>query len=381
MGSRCCPILHDCTFRSCSLIVLAGARATLATPQFQDMDACTNSLSVCADGAGSCVFIRGGSIIGGVQGVAVQAGARLEASDFTITRVGMIGLEVKDEKSSVALTGCSISAIEMDQVIEECRGVRVQSSSSAHLSDVSISEFSEGVGVHGHASATLVDCKLTGCDHSCVNVCGGSTGRLDRCTISDGRCFGIEASGAGSQVHATHCHIFDNGGSGLSAYRHGSINAVSCTSRRNGLEYECSNAGYEASKQGVVQLSECTSDGDYNGCLVDGGNLVAHKVNVTRSETDGFVVGGGHAELIECSSKGCRGSGMFVHGDQSQLDVEGFCSSGNEEGYMACDGAQLTVSRSSSVGDGGGGYGVRKGGKLTMVEVTVDGVCKSCEVP
>lgn len=54
---------------------------------------------------------------GGAQGVTVRAGARLEATELTITEVVGLGAEeVKDEGSSLRLTGCksSLSSIAWD---------------------------------------------------------------------------------------------------------------------------------------------------------------------------------------------------------------------------------------------------------------------------
>lgn len=101
----------------------------------------------------------------------------------------------------------------------------------------------------------------------------------------------------------------------------------------------------------------------------------------------------------------CHADGMLVEHEGSQLDAEGCtlkqnagcgvlavldamalaracCSSWNGfQGYKAAGGAQMTVSSSSSDRDGlGGGCGVSADGKVTMVEVTVDGFCKSCEL-
>lgn len=40
----------------------------------------------------------------------------------------------------------------------------------------------------------------------------------------------------------------------------------------------------------------------------------------------------------------------------------------------------MTVSHSTSDGDGGSGVKVAGGGKLILEEVTVDGACRSCEM-
>lgn len=86
MGSSRHITFEDCIFLSCSLVVVAGAHATLMERRFRDMDSFIHRLSIFAGGAESQVVIQSGIILGGVHGVVVQAGARLEASDLIIKR-------------------------------------------------------------------------------------------------------------------------------------------------------------------------------------------------------------------------------------------------------------------------------------------------------
>ena len=51
-------------------------------------------LSVYAHGSGRCGQLKGGVIEGGFTGMEVQAAARLEASDLTVTGLQFVGLEV-----------------------------------------------------------------------------------------------------------------------------------------------------------------------------------------------------------------------------------------------------------------------------------------------
>lgn len=167
-----------------------------------------------------------------------------------------------------------------------------------------------------------------------------------------------------------------------------------------------------------MEATECTMDGYDDACSVSEGKLVAHEVFATRTRGFGFLASGRccHMVLRACCSAECGESGIWVRGEGSQLDelgfllsqnracgvvaddkvvavLKGYRSSGNvEQGYKAIDGAHMTVSSSSSDGDGGGGCEVdsfggccgylahHNSGKLTMVKVTVDGVCKSYEL-
>lgn len=85
---------------------MAGVNATLEGVTFMKMSASSSRVSTVAHGVGTVVVVQGGSVTGGKQAVAVQAGAHLEASDLTITDLEVKGVEVKDEGSSLKLSSC-----------------------------------------------------------------------------------------------------------------------------------------------------------------------------------------------------------------------------------------------------------------------------------
>lgn len=118
-----------------------------------------------------------GSIAGGAQGVTVQAGACLQASDLTIVSVKAAGVEVKDEGSSLTLTSCQIH--EFSSWVGRSVGVHVHSGSSAHLSLLSISGMRTGVFVHqDRTSANLAESTINACEAVCLTK--AATGLLDR---------------------------------------------------------------------------------------------------------------------------------------------------------------------------------------------------------
>ena len=84
LGSGSAVTFEDVVFEKCSLVVVDGAHSTLTRSQFREMAASTAGLSVCADGHGTKVAVNGGTISGGTQGMLVQAGASLQASEFNI---------------------------------------------------------------------------------------------------------------------------------------------------------------------------------------------------------------------------------------------------------------------------------------------------------
>ena len=68
-------------------------------------------------GSGSQVHLNGGAIEGGVQGVTVQAAARLQASDLAITGIQLLGLEVGGAASMLTVRRGTV-----DRLSTECGG-------------------------------------------------------------------------------------------------------------------------------------------------------------------------------------------------------------------------------------------------------------------
>lgn len=140
------------TFDGCSLLVLAGAHVTLENVTFKNMHRGSNRIGMVAQCAGTVAMVQGGSITGGLQGVAVQAGARLEASNLTIAEIEVLGVEVQDKGSTLKLSSCKLkdfSAEFSDHPIGLC-GVRVHSSSRAHISDLCTADGCDIVSSGGH---------------------------------------------------------------------------------------------------------------------------------------------------------------------------------------------------------------------------------------
>lgn len=71
-GPLCTPTFNNVTFERCTLVVLAGAHATLNGAHFMNMHACKAGLSIFVEGAGSTAVVRGGRMSGGLQGATVQ---------------------------------------------------------------------------------------------------------------------------------------------------------------------------------------------------------------------------------------------------------------------------------------------------------------------
>lgn len=94
MGMGCNVTFEDSVFEGCTLVVLNGAHAAVERPLFIDMHESTSRLSICASGSASQVVVQGGTITGGLQGVAVMGGARLHATDMIIRNVEVAGMQL-----------------------------------------------------------------------------------------------------------------------------------------------------------------------------------------------------------------------------------------------------------------------------------------------
>ena len=214
-GASCEATFEDVVFDRCSLLGLSAAQATLSNAAFRNMDASQSGLGVLVHGVSTRVAVQGGTVAGGTQVVAVQAGGHLEATGLAITGVGAVGAEVQGEGSTLSLTECEMSEFRHPPFDEDVaidllpwvRAVHVHSSSSAHLSFLSVRGVSHGVLVRSSASATLVDSTMSDCQ--IASMFEHATGHLTNCKMLSGEMHGLYVFGAGSSVHAIKCH-FEN---------------------------------------------------------------------------------------------------------------------------------------------------------------------------
>lgn len=374
---------------------------TLNRPQFNFMCNPTAGVSIFAHGPDSLVHLESGSITGGEQGVSVQAGARLKASNLDITAVGS-GLEIKDAGSTLAVTKGKLHDFSTRGSPRRI-GVYAHTGGSAQLSSVFISGVAWGVLLWTEASARFADCTVTDTGSFGMLVAERSTANLNRSTFSHCReSWGVTVRDPGSHVHATSCHFLHNHTNGVIVRSGGTFLGDGCSSSGN-REAGFSCEGYESS----LKLNSCTSKGDSFGCWMSGGQLSATDVDVSNSRMSGFHVEFGKAVLKQCSATKCGVSGVSVSGSSSGnpgTEVQGctlqqnvgsgvlavdkavvvvrecHSSHNGEEGYKASSRADMTVSNSSSDGDTGG-CGVSDGGKLTMENVSVDSILKSGTLP
>lgn len=148
MGSGCDVTFEDVVFAACSLVVEEGAKATLIQAQFQDMDESMSYLSICADGPGTSIHMRGVCIAGGGQGTLVQRQASVHATEVTITGVQGTGVEVNGEGSSLVLSSCRLSdfaGYNEELHLQRMQSVHAYNGGHAQLSAVAVSGACYGV--------------------------------------------------------------------------------------------------------------------------------------------------------------------------------------------------------------------------------------------
>lgn len=185
----------DAKFDRCSLLLLAGAQATLSKAAFSSVGASQSGLSMLVHGACSKLSVRGTTVAGGTQGVAVQAGGHLDATAVTITGVDADRAELQGGGSCLTRTRCKLHSSSKFRADDEgdgegvmlAVGVNVHTSSSAHLSSLSVSgPHVLGVHVASRAAATLDGCNVSESATACVGVRVRGSGRLISCTLSGG---------------------------------------------------------------------------------------------------------------------------------------------------------------------------------------------------
>lgn len=87
---------------------------TLADVHFSE-----SQLSMMVHGASTVANVNGGSITGGMQGVAVHAGASLNATNLTITSVEVTDVEVKDSGSFLEMNSCKLGDLSSEHTNSE----------------------------------------------------------------------------------------------------------------------------------------------------------------------------------------------------------------------------------------------------------------------
>ena len=362
-GRGCNVTFTNVSFERCTVVAVAGATVTLTACVFSLDPSARHGLALLASGAGTTVHmgahgVEGCTIEGGLQGVSVQAGAKLHASCLVVTQVSVVGVEVTGAGSQLELHNCDICSFPRLQKVgivgvhelnadssEEHESlnvaVAVRKRSSAHLNQVKVRKVGCGVEVDD-ASATLVACTVEDVQGgACLEFGNGARGAVKDCTLMKSRDSGISASGAKTKVDVSDCGLQGHWHGGLYIWQGAQIAAQRCHASGN------KEAGYVAADDGtLLTLTDCESTGDQIGCSAkEGGKLVATRVTVDESVTGGIVAweGGkgactecvvtaardrgvvvceaGNVSLKKCAVRSCMREGVYVNGAQSKADL------------------------------------------------------------
>lgn len=327
-GAACTTRFSNVHFHGCTVVVLAGAHVTLERTTVQPVKLLlpaiqqAKGLAVFAHGIGTHVVLRDSCIKGVVQGATVQGAARLEAYNITMCAISVVGLEVKDEGSSVKLSECTLSDFTPGTLPQAVRGVYVHSNSSAEMIDVTVSRCMRwGVCISTQATATMSGCTVSETQLQCVLVMCGGTLWATSCTVEDSDAQqGLLCRDEGSSVDASSCVFKNNAGSGVAAGRGATVAVRDCRCSHNKL------AGLAVKDQGsVLRVTGGVSMVNQVGLhAFDGGRLAAHNVVVSTSLLQGLSVRSqGVAVLSECCVRRCGMEGLHAQHEGSVLEAEG----------------------------------------------------------
>lgn len=344
------PTFTDVTFHHCTLVALAGAQVSLTRPKFYaEMDgsstaATSPGISVYSHGNGTLVHVWGGSITGGYQGLMVQDGAHVDASELTVSRISVIGAKTSGKGSCLALTGCKIHEFSTANKEVDCDG---------------------GVMAFHDSRLQMVACEIDVCGVASCGVQVSARATLIDCTVAGSLSGGLTVLGSGNSVNAEGCVFKSNAGSGAAAISMGHLVAHNCKSSCNKVN------GFSAHGRGsVVQLTDCSSTDDNLGVrAMSGGKLTAESVRVYRSQTDGFsVVSGGSMMLKQCHAVSSKNSGIVVRTRGSSVEAEDCHLAQNQEfGAVASKGGRLNAKTCKSLQNKVAGYKVEGTGTLAQL--------------
>lgn len=247
---------------------------------------------------------------------------------------------------------------------ENQAGVLAHSYGSVQLSGVTLSRMAQGCIVYATATATLADYTVSETHGAGVAVLSGGTAKLDNSKLFrlvEKACLWLTQAVLRRPPRDGCTETKEVGASDTEG---GKLIAHVCESSGNCSGHD--ECGYLCYK-GVLELLNCTSDGDGMGCVVMDGHLTANHVAVNNSEHHGFQVLGGKADLKGCSATSSR------HGCGMLFGAAGGDAEAVRDGAKACV-EKYTVAKNHAKLPH---QSLRGGGVLTIAEVTVDGVVES----
>lgn len=154
-GNRCSVTMENVNFKRCCLVVIEGASATVERSQFTACVSQGYGICAMAHGPGSNLTCTDCSFSGGLQCVAVHAGAAFAGDDVKCKKSEVMGIEAKDPDTVVMLqNSCRITNIDPKRQHNSyerfySKGLFAHQGASMKVSDCRISKCVRGVHVSG----------------------------------------------------------------------------------------------------------------------------------------------------------------------------------------------------------------------------------------
>jgi hypothetical protein len=313
-GAGCSATFTDVRFGNCSLVVLAGASATVNGASFSHPTTAPSHFSVLADGPGTQVVMQMCDITGGARGIVVQGGAHVDVSDSRFEETLHTGVLAMDEGSSVSLTGCTIEEFPHEGNIRN-----------------------DGVWIGSRATASLTSCNFAHAARACVYVSHASTVQMHDCVMMDAS-KGLYAVGEGSKVQCSSCMFLNNDETGVLAEDSAEVAVEGCKSNSNRL------AGY-AVTDASLWMRYWSSEQDEVGCSAGrGGELKAYMVDVFKAYQHGFSCEE-HASMYlgVCTATESISKGFSCDTEASMVAVGCTAQANDLSGFAACNGSSLVL--------------------------------------
>ena len=296
-GKGCSVTFSDVTFENCCLLVLSGAHATLDNTRFKNEHCTTDQdshigpgISVVCHGVNTKVGMTGVHVNGGEVGVAVRAGAQLQAENLVIEQVSVSAMQTHDEGSSLSVTSATIkNMVSLRKTRASLKwsthAVLVSRGSFAALTQVRVEASDLGVVVD-NSHARLKDCSVTGTLKSCAQFRGGATGEVCQTHLCGSRSgVGLHVRGWGTTVEVDGCTIQDNAQQSIAVADDAEVEVKATVSEGN-----MGRAALRATTGAKLTVSNSSSRRDRNPGAVEhrsGGTVVISDVNVNGVNMSG----------------------------------------------------------------------------------------------
>lgn len=302
----------------------------------------------------------------------LQGGAQFTASNVTITKTALVGVEVRDQGSAATLSDCTLK--EFPPLYNETfavRAVHAHAGSKVTLTSTTVSGGVFGVDARVAAEATLTDCNIRNPVQACVVIRNGACGWLEGCLLGRTlQCdlpmsYGLYVDGPGSETHANKTRFVGHAQSGAFVHETAKLTAHACISSGNHV------SGFVVHSKGRMELKDCRSERDGKGCLVEeGGSLAAVNVTVARSEGEAFAIGEeGQAQLVGCSGTNCGEEGVQVAHEGTVVLLEMCTFSQNEFDNVVVRQGATAILNECTLSQSATKSGVAAEGELTNVSM------------